>query len=343
MKLKLKISWILTLIVIYMVSFYNMGCKKEDPAPIVAEFVYLQYTAGVNGSIDGISPQSVEHGASGSPVTAVPNTGYRFNQWGDGSTQNPRTDTNVTQDIVVEAEFIIGPLFVFGFDDGNESDYYHAYRELKLRGLRGTSFTHTSAIGEPGRLTWELIHEMVNDGWEMGCHTHSHIRLTEATEQEIRDEFEMVNALYKARDLPIPRHLTYPWGAWYTDDGIVKRIVSEYRLSARTGKELGTAVNFSDKNFDFMSYGWVHADMLSQNHLNNAKNEVDLAFQEHTALVSFLIHGVVESKSEPSTYYECLLIYLQELLDYIIDLGGTIVTMDEAYEIIKSYRQNLDL
>ena len=36
------------------------------------------------------------HGQSGTPVTAVPNDGYRFAKWTDGSTDNPRTDTSVT-------------------------------------------------------------------------------------------------------------------------------------------------------------------------------------------------------------------------------------------------------
>src|SRR5678815_2866868 len=67
----------------------------------------LTYTAGPNGSISGTSPQTVNHGASGSPVTAVPNTGYHFVNWSDASTANPRTDMNVTANISVTANFAI--------------------------------------------------------------------------------------------------------------------------------------------------------------------------------------------------------------------------------------------
>jgi hypothetical protein len=67
----------------------------------------LTYTAGANGTISGTSPQTVNYGASGTPVTAVPNTGYHFVNWSDSSTQNPRTDTNVTADISVTANFAI--------------------------------------------------------------------------------------------------------------------------------------------------------------------------------------------------------------------------------------------
>ena len=65
----------------------------------------LTYTAGTHGSITGTSPQTVNPGASGSAVTAVPESGYRFVRWSDGSTANPRTDTNVTTDITVSANF----------------------------------------------------------------------------------------------------------------------------------------------------------------------------------------------------------------------------------------------
>ena len=60
----------------------------------------LTYTAGANGTITGTSPQTVDHGASGTPVTAVPNTGYHFVDWSDGVLTAARTDTNVTANII---------------------------------------------------------------------------------------------------------------------------------------------------------------------------------------------------------------------------------------------------
>ncbi|AKC82073.1 hypothetical protein IMCC26134_03475 [Verrucomicrobia bacterium IMCC26134] len=67
----------------------------------------LAYAAGANGSLTGIRPQTVTHGTSGSAVTAVPATGYHFVDWSEGSTANPRTDTNVTADLSVTANFAI--------------------------------------------------------------------------------------------------------------------------------------------------------------------------------------------------------------------------------------------
>lgn len=66
----------------------------------------LTYTAGANGSITGTTPQAVTNGGNGTAVTAVPAVGFRFEQWSDGNTTNPRTDTNVTSSISVTASFV---------------------------------------------------------------------------------------------------------------------------------------------------------------------------------------------------------------------------------------------
>ncbi|MFZ2881988.1 MAG: FISUMP domain-containing protein, partial [Candidatus Moraniibacteriota bacterium] len=83
---------------------------------VTASFAINQYTltysAGTGGSISGTNPQTVNYNANGTQVTAVPNSGYHFVKWSDDSTQNPRTDTNVTSNISVTAEFALDDLTV---------------------------------------------------------------------------------------------------------------------------------------------------------------------------------------------------------------------------------------
>ena len=67
----------------------------------------LTYTPGPGGTVTGTSPQIIEHGASGSEVMAVPNTGWHFVDWSDGVLTPARTDTNVTANITVTANFAI--------------------------------------------------------------------------------------------------------------------------------------------------------------------------------------------------------------------------------------------
>ncbi len=67
----------------------------------------LTYTAGTGGSISGDSMQTVGSGEDGTPVTAVPDSGYDFVSWSDSLIENPRTDLNVTNDVTVNAIFSI--------------------------------------------------------------------------------------------------------------------------------------------------------------------------------------------------------------------------------------------
>jgi hypothetical protein len=67
----------------------------------------LDYAAGANGSLTGDISQTVDYGADGTAVTAEPATGYHFVNWSDGSTDNPRTDTNVMADVDVTANFAV--------------------------------------------------------------------------------------------------------------------------------------------------------------------------------------------------------------------------------------------
>lgn len=73
----------------------------------------LTYTAGSNGSINGTSPQIVNDGDDGEAVEAVPDGGYHFVKWSDNSTDNPRTDTDVTDDIDVTAQFEVNSSLSF--------------------------------------------------------------------------------------------------------------------------------------------------------------------------------------------------------------------------------------
>ena len=81
----------------------------------------LSYTAGSHGTLTGSTSQTVADGTNGTAVTAVPDSGYQFSKWSDNSTQNPRTDLNVTTDISVTANFTLIPVVQQG--GGGSSGY----------------------------------------------------------------------------------------------------------------------------------------------------------------------------------------------------------------------------
>ena len=69
----------------------------------------LTYTAGAHGLVSGASSQTqtVASGGNGTAVSADPATGYHFVNWSDSSTTNPRTDSSVTANVSVTANFAI--------------------------------------------------------------------------------------------------------------------------------------------------------------------------------------------------------------------------------------------
>ena len=85
----------------------NVGANLSVTANFAINSYTLTYTAGANGTISGATPQTVNSGASGSPVTAVANAGYHFVSWSDGVTSAARADANVTADFSATAGFAI--------------------------------------------------------------------------------------------------------------------------------------------------------------------------------------------------------------------------------------------
>ncbi len=83
----------------------------------------LTYSANANGSISGTTPQTISQGSDGSAVTADADSGYHFVNWSDSSTVNPRTDTSVSADVTVTANFAVDTTVVslarYDFDGGN--------------------------------------------------------------------------------------------------------------------------------------------------------------------------------------------------------------------------------
>ncbi len=90
----------------YTVTAADSTTQKYTVTVTVAANVYmLTYTAGTGGTITGTATQTVNSGANGSAVTAIPNSGYHFVGWSDGVTTATRMESNVTGNITVTANF----------------------------------------------------------------------------------------------------------------------------------------------------------------------------------------------------------------------------------------------
>ena len=79
-------------------------CGDQDPP-----FYTVNYVAGTGGTISGLTEQYIAPDGTGTLVTAVPDSGYTFTGWSDGSTIAFRQDSNPTSNGTLTANFVLTP------------------------------------------------------------------------------------------------------------------------------------------------------------------------------------------------------------------------------------------
>jgi hypothetical protein len=111
--------------------------------------------AGPGGSLVGALLQKVDAGGSTTPVAAVPDFGYVFERWSDGSSQNPWTEPRVVADMTVSARFLeAGPVV----PDGQFLARVTPADVLAGRGLWDVTGQCTAHVGA-NPLTLNLVHD----------------------------------------------------------------------------------------------------------------------------------------------------------------------------------------
>jgi uncharacterized repeat protein (TIGR02543 family) len=117
---------------------------------VTANFVIntftLAYSAGTGGSLTGETPQTVNYGEDGTAVEAVADLGYHFVDWSDTSIANPRTDTNVIEDLDVTANFAVDT-FTLDYAAGEGGSLTGVTSQTVNYGADGTAVT---AVADPG-------------------------------------------------------------------------------------------------------------------------------------------------------------------------------------------------
>lgn len=128
---------------------------EPTPAPTPTSYT-LTYLAAEHGSIEGTTPQTVDPGADGSPVTAVPATGYEFICWKpDNSTANPRQDLDVSTNITATAYFaLIGQEYTLTYTAGTNGSITGSLSQTVPAGGNGTTVTAVPASDGYHFVSW---------------------------------------------------------------------------------------------------------------------------------------------------------------------------------------------
>lgn len=118
-------------------------------------------------------------------------------------------------------------------DDGYESFYKDGWPLLKKYGISATMFLNTSTVGNGGYCDWLQVKEMMEEGLEIGNHTHSHQYFLDLPIEERYQVFE--GELLQSQDIieeqlgVKPRVFAYPFGEY---DLEMKKIVCKHFQAA---------------------------------------------------------------------------------------------------------------
>ncbi len=136
---------------------------------------------------------------------------------------------------------------VITFDDGNLDNFKNAYPILKKFGFAATFYVVENYINGKDMVTTEQLKELIQNGWEIGCHSHSHKDLTAPgvdLEMEIRwAKLNMEEKLGVAVD-----SFAFPFGRANQE---VWRLTSAYQFTSAVG--LGSTYVHNSNTLFFLS------------------------------------------------------------------------------------------
>jgi peptidoglycan/xylan/chitin deacetylase (PgdA/CDA1 family) len=116
----------------------------------------------------------------------------------------------------LDSREVAKPTVVITIDDGYESFYQNGLPLLKKYGLPATLFINTSTVGGGDYMNWEELAEVVEQGVEIGNHTHTHsyfLNEPEATRYQLfHDEISLSQSLFKEHLSLTPGAFSYPYG-----------------------------------------------------------------------------------------------------------------------------------
>lgn len=102
---------------------------------------------------------------------------------------------------------------ILTFDDGREDALSIVLPALLKRGMRGSFFVITGAVGRPGYLTWDGVRALAAAGMEIGSHTVTHARLADLAGDRVDAELRQSRAeLEKQLKRPVEA-LAYPYNS----------------------------------------------------------------------------------------------------------------------------------
>ncbi len=243
----------------------------------------LTYTAGAGGTLSGSTSQTVAPSSNGTAVTAVPNAHYHFVDWSDASTANPRTDTNVSQNVTVTANFAI--------------DTYSVTYTAGVNGsISGTSSQTINYGGDSSQVTATADAGYHFTNWSDGSTANPRIDYNITANKSVSANFaaDDPNAPVISAVSATPNEVTATI-TWTTDEGASSQVqyglYPSYGFSTMESDTISRVTAHSVTLSNLASCARYFYRVLSKDATNNQSASAQKTFTTQGCVVSSIVNG----------------------------------------------------
>jgi peptidoglycan/xylan/chitin deacetylase (PgdA/CDA1 family) len=262
---------------------------------------------------------------------------------------------------------------VLTFDDGYKSQYTNAKPILDKYGYKATFYIVCNYAENNGRLKWEDITALYNEGHDIGSHTMNHADLSQTSKKETQYEIGESKQCLLNHGIN-PTNFAYPFNGG-TDETAVVNTVAKYYDMARTARSAPEPImylhcdgfkeessqtdcrTFSDEDDDaeltfanrYSIMGWSHDADRSKNSYDDSEmldrfiEVVNIPSIYNTdgtinAIPIVIWHRIDNSgEGDPESYATTIDLFEKEI-KYLHDNGFKVLTMaDLGYDENSNY------
>lgn len=206
-------------------------------------------------------------------------------------------------------------------DDGHSkvmTDLKPFYDSL---GVKGSIAVPTAQIGDSGRLTWEQVKQLSEEGWEILSHTVNNTNLTGLSEEEIAYELRESRAVIESHGLTVESFVAVQ-GATGGEAGI-RQMQNHYRANFVT---IDSVQPDNFRNYRVYRFNAVSGSVESNPTYTDFKNYIDQSVTENKAMV-FTTH-IFYGGATPAQ-----LQVFEDAINYAKSLGVEFVTPSKLLDI----------
>ena len=136
---------------------------------------------------------------------------------------------------------------VLTIDDGYKSFFIRGMPLLRKFGFRATVFINTRQVEYPDFMTWEDIRIVMEEGMEIGNHSHSHDYFVDYNPSELLGKFnndlKISQEIFRKKLGFVPLVYSYPYGEYST---IMKAELKKHGFKAAVAQNSGVISTLSD-------------------------------------------------------------------------------------------------